>query len=126
MTETSIFDYMKDILYTKKGVYLNSHEDSLNFQPFMLQRWCSMASTDNTLILNESINRWGVFYNDKNLVYKIMFSCLPKQRQKRVAYIKKGSKSTKIEDLNNKSNVAELSQREIKEYINTLKTLSYD
>lgn len=126
MTEASIFDYMKDVLFTKKGVYLNSHEDSLNFHPFMLQRWCSMASADNATILNETTNRWSVFYNNKNFIYKIMFSTLPKQRQKRVAYIKKASKSSNIEDVDNKSYAAELSQREIKEYLNLLNNISYE
>jgi hypothetical protein len=126
MTEPSIFDYLKDVLFTKKRLYVNNHEESLNFQPFMLQRWCSMASAENTLILNESINRWSILYNNKNLIYKLMFSVLPKQRQKKVAYIKKPTKSSNIEDLINKSYVAEISQRELKEYNDLLTKLSYD
>jgi hypothetical protein len=125
MTEPTIFDYIKDVLFTKKGTFTSTHVESLNFQPFMLQRWCSMASKDSTLILNETTNRWSLFFNDKDLIYKIMFTCLPKQKQKKVAYIKKSSNLSTEED-NNVSNALEISKREAKEYNEIITYLHHD
>ena len=125
MIEPTIFDYMKDVLFTKKGTFLSAHEESLNFQPYMLQRWCSMASKDSALILNETTNRWSLLYSNKSLIYKTMLTCLPKQKQKKVAYIKKSTNLSTKED-HNVSNVLEISERETKEYNEIVKHLLHD
>lgn len=125
MIEKSIFDYIKDILFTKKGIFISESEDSSQFQPYMIQRWCSMSSKDATLILNETTNRWGVFFNNKDFIYKILLGVLPRQKQKKINYIKKPPTSG-VDDLKDISNTAELSKREIKAYINDLKSNVYD
>jgi len=116
--EATIFDYMKNVLFTKKSTFSNLSEDQLNFQPYMLQRWCSMASTDSALILNETTNKWLLSQNNKQLFYKTIISVLPKHKQKKVAYIKKVTKSNSVDNIKDIGHAAELSQREIREYIN--------
>lgn len=120
--EINIFDYIKDILFQKKKKFANAAEDQLNFSPFMLQRWCSMASKDATLIINETTNKWLMTGMHKQYFYKTLIEVLPKHKQKKVAYIKKATNSSKEEyDIASISNTAELSQREIK---NSLKLLT--
>lgn len=123
MTEASIFDYLKDILFTKKNIFIDKNKDSL--QPYILQRWCSMSSEDIAHIINETSNRWSILYGDKDLIYKIFVSCLPRQKHKKINYIKKVNTASD-DNIACMSNVVELSQKEIKSYIKTLNHISYD
>jgi len=119
--ETNIFNYISDILFKKTQKYSKLASEQLDIQPYMLQRWCSMASKDNVLILNETSNKWFATINDKHIFYCLLHSVLPQQRQKRVAYIKKAAKSDKENnDIKDISIAAELSQREIKQSLDTL------
>lgn len=123
--EVNIFDYIKDILFQKKKKFANLSEDQLDFSPFMLQRWCSMSSKDATLIINETTNKWLMLGMNKQLFYKSLIEIIPKQKQKKVAYIKKATNSKKEEhDITSISNTAELSQREIKDAFKLLANLS--
>ena len=122
--EDTIFDYIKDVLFQKKGSYCSHNEEQLNFYPFMLQRWCSMADNDATLIINETSNKWLTTLNNKKYFYQLMLTTLPKIKQKRVAYIKKANKSDSKDEIDNISNAAELSKREVEESLNFLKSLN--
>lgn len=122
--EDTIFDYIKDVLFQKKGLYCSHNEEQLNFYPFMLQRWCSMADNDATLIINETSNKWLTTLNNKKYFYQLMLTTLPKIKQKRVAYIKKANKSDSKDEIDNISNAAELSKREVEESLNFLKSLN--
>jgi len=122
----NIFDYITDVLFKKQQKFSNYSNEQLDFQPYMLQRWCSMSSRDTALILNETTNRWLLSLTDKKMFYQLLHSTLPRQKQKRVAYIKKPAKSDKEDtDIKDYSNVAELSQREIKSLMLQLKTLHH-
>ena len=124
MTTSNIFDYIKDVLFLKKKKYANCSVEQLDFSPFMLQRWCSMSHKDVVTILNETTNKWLTLAMSKDIFYKTLVEILPKQKFKKVAYIKKSTNSNKDEaDIINISYVAELSQREIKLYITNLKKL---
>ena len=105
------FNLLTDILFKKKKTYSSYHEEQLDFNSFILQRWCSMLNKDNTLIINETTNRWMPDIFTKNMLYKFYLTILPAVAQKKVAYIKKSSKSIE-EDINN----LELSNRELEEY----------
>lgn len=118
MKEVSIFDYIRCVLFTKKDTFDNSAEDQLNFQPYMLQRWCSMSSTDISLILNETTNRWFIENTSKQHMYKLLHTILPKQKFKKINYIKKSASANDSNNIKEISIVAELSQREINNYLN--------
>lgn len=117
MKEITIFDYISDILFNKKKKFVKT--ELTNFNSFMVQRWCSMSSKDNALILNETYNRWIGTLPDKDVCYKLLLCVIPKQRFKKVAYIKKKDNSLK-ENTNvvDYSKSKELSQREITQYLN--------
>lgn len=120
MTEYNIFDYLKEVLFSKKRELLNLNQETHTYQPYMLQRWCSMASTDATLIINETTNRWAHLHTDKNMFYKVLHSALPKHKFKKVAYIKKAAKSSDTDNIKDMSNTLELSHREVRDYLTTL------
>lgn len=121
--EDNIFNYIKDILFTKKKLFINKTNEQLQFSPFMLQRWCSMADLNCNIILNNTTNRWMLFTQDKQYVYKLLLVILPKLHQKKIAYLKKQNKSDKEEDILNICKTFECSKREYNEAINILNKL---
>lgn len=125
MKEITIFDYLKDIIFQKKKKYIKLSEEELDFSPFMLQRWCSMSDKDTALLLNETSNKWLRITANKQQYYRLLVSVLPQQRQKKVAYIKKGNKSISSSyDYKSVSETEELSVREIKQAVFLLKKLN--
>ena len=91
----------------------------------MLQRWCSMSDKDTTLLLNETSNKWLRINSNKQQYYRLLVTIVPQQKPKKVAYIKKGSKSILSEyDFKSVSETEELSIREIKQSVILLKNLS--
>jgi hypothetical protein len=79
----------------------------------------------NVFILNETTNKWLTLSTSKQHFYSLLVEILPKQKQKKVAYIKKIANSNKEEyDIASMSNTLELSKREVKVILEILKTVS--
>lgn len=120
----SIFDLLKDICFKKHTKFISNLDEQVNIYPYMLQRWISMADNLYINIINNTTNRWVLSKTfDNSLFYKFYLQCLPKIKQKKILYIKKNSNITIIDNIQDICNTAELSQREIKEYI---KHLNYE
>jgi hypothetical protein len=119
----NIFDYIKDVLFTKKKKYINYSNEQLQFSPYMLQRWCSMADKRTSIILNNTTNKWLIYTQDKQYVYKLLSCILPKIQQKKIAYLKKQNKSDKKEDISNICKNLECSEREYNEALKILNNL---
>jgi len=116
----TIFDYLKDIVSTKKGdIPLE------NYNLFLINRWLSFLTPSSCLAINESVNSLGNI--DKQIHYKLLISCFPKQKyMSKINYIKK-IKVDK-EDQNNKipilAKTMELSQKEIQQMLDFNETLN--
>ena len=119
----NIFNYIKDVLFTKKKKYIKCTNEQLQFAPYMLQRWCSMADKNVTIILNNTSNKWLMHTQDKPYVYKLLLTILPKIQQKKIAYLKKTNKSDKKEDILNICKTLECSEREYNEALKILNNL---
>ena len=108
----TIFDYLKSILHTKQVI-----TDTEEYNNFMTNRWISMSTPMNALILNESTNKNFVLQKEEH--YKFLLNIIPQMRFKKVEYIKKNKeKLDKIEKDNNIPIIAknlEMSEREVKE-----------
>lgn len=109
----TIFDYLKDIISTKKG-----NIPLEGYSQFLINRWLSFLSPSSCLAINESVNSLGNI--DKDVHYKLLLSCFPKQKyMPKINYIKK----TKIDkkDLDDKipilAKTMELSQKEIQQML---------
>ena len=109
----TIFDYLKDIIVTKKG------DMPLEEYPsFLINRWMSFVSPSSCRAINESVNSLGNL--DKNTHYKLLISCFPKQKyMSKINYIKKIK--TEKEDSDSSipvlAKTLELSQKEIEEML---------
>jgi len=116
-----IFDFLKDIVYRKKGNLLENPENEQEFDPYMLQRWLSMHSPNMAKLLNATTNRLYSVYDTKQEWYKIYLATIPKTYSKRIKYIKKVKKEKgKKEEEDIISFIAkskQMSKREVKLYI---------
>jgi len=123
----TIFDFIKDALFTKKRSSFNNIDNENIFTPYMLNRWASMYS--NTLALYSNIlNKYYQFSPEKVDVFNLFTCVFPQVKSKKIFYIKK-NKSTKEDEEKDANasfiaNSLEISQREVLQYKNTLNTVS--
>ena len=117
----TIFDYISDILFTKKKNLLNTVDEESEFTPFLVNRWLSMYSTSVAQDCN-IINKYLSIFDSKKELYSLFHAVFFKHPSRKINYFKR-TKSEKTEDDGLVQRIAaskELSQREIKEYLNTL------
>jgi len=114
-----IFDFISDILFTKKKS-LNTLEEESEFSPFLVNRWLSMYSSQTVSTCN-IINKYLQIFDTKKDLYNFFVAIFPKLPYKKIAYFKR-QKEEKNKDDNIKliAKARELSSREITEYIQTL------
>lgn len=116
----TIFDYLKDIVTTKKGdIPLEG------YTPFLINRWLSFLTPASCLAINESVNSLGNM--DKDIHYKLLVSCFPKQKyMSRINYIKKVK--VEKEDQDDKipilAKTMELSRKEIQQMLDFNETIN--
>lgn len=112
----SIFDILNSILFSKKRIDLNLEDENTLGSPFMLNRWVSMYSKELCILVNSCLNKQYLF-DDKNELYNFYLNFLPKQKFKRINYIKKVKKE-KDETLSKKREF--ISERELNLYVDLL------
>ena len=116
--QDTIFNYIDSVLFTKqKSNKLNEEETEFNL--YMVNRWCSMYSSDIAQIINETTNKYKEVFLLKQDQYNFCFNILPKVKKKRINYIKKvkSEEQKENENISITSKILEISQREVKEYI---------
>lgn len=114
-----MFNYLNNILYKTTKHTFSLQEDS-EFQPFLIQRWCSMYSSDLCYFLNETINRYWTVLDSKNDWYCMFYTITPKCSFKKITYIKKSKKELaqkEKEFIQKIANNLEISTREVISYI---------
>lgn len=122
---SNIFSIINNTVFSKKTVSSKLHEEEIELAPYMLQRWCSMASETYIPIINLTTNRW-VFNLSKKDTYRILIECLPQIKRKKINYIKKVSEKDKEVKDSTYINL-EISEREYNLYKDTLNFLNtYD
>ena len=120
----TIFDYLNDILFTKRGNSLQNVDEESGFNMYMLNRWISMYSPNLAIVINSTTNWMHGVFETKQQYYQFVSKVLPKVNRKRIHYIKKTKKEpTEQQEDNNKlmAKRLELSEREIKSYYELLK-----
>ena len=120
----TIFDYISDILHTKKKNLLVTEEEETEFQPFILNRWLSMYSPAVAETCN-TINKYLSIFNTKKELYIFFHALFNKQPAKRINYFKrkKIEKDAEAKNVDLFAKSMELSQREVIDYIYTLEAL---
>lgn len=113
----NIFNYLSNILFTKKDKELKTLDQQSDYQPFLINRWCSMLNKQTCQIVNITTNTMYQVFENKSDHYKFLHYIIPRERFKRINYIKK-NKSEKQQDDDTKliAKNMQLSTREIKLY----------
>lgn len=127
----TIYDVLRDIFQNKTATLIDDHEFKDAYASnYLMQRWVSMDSPDNTLKVNETTNKlWKGLEDDKDLWYKLFIALTEKKRFTKISYIKKQKKivNEKRNNLINMlSNRNEISKRETEENLNLLEMLGKD
>jgi hypothetical protein len=122
--DDTIFSYIDSVLFTKKK--LNTiNEGETQFNLYMLNRWCSMYSSDIAQILNETTNKYGKLFQTKQEQYDFILNMLPRVKKKKINYIKKVKEEAKKEDpeIALIAKAMEMSKRELEENLKLIETL---
>ena len=89
----NIFNYLSNILFTKRDKELKTLDQQSDYQPFLINRWCSMLNKQTCQIVNTTTNTMYQVFENKVDHYKFLHYIIPRERFKRINYIKK----TKVE-----------------------------
>lgn len=117
----NIFNYLSNILFTKKDQNLKGLDQQSDYQPFLINRWCSMLNKQTCKIVNNTTNLMYQVFENKTDHYKFLHYIIPRERFKRINYIKKPKNDTHESSMAIKlSKSLELSKREINLYIKQL------
>jgi hypothetical protein len=113
-----LFDTLNDIIYYKTEKQLDIPENEQEYSAYMINRWLSMHSGNYSVIVNETVNKYYGNFTTKKDHYKFLCKVLPKDKIKRVEYLKK-DKATKVDKTPIKflAKNLELSEREVTQYI---------
>lgn len=115
---TTVFTHINNLVCHKKR---SNIEDDQSYNNFMINRWLSMYSPQLATIINYTTNYYHSVFSSKQDHHNFLLGVVPKSRIYRIAYFKK-SKNKKTSDNNIIKLFAkklELSEREIKYYIET-------
>ncbi len=122
----NFFQLQNKLFYSKKtnAEFLDS-EGEQSFVPFMFNRWLSFYSKGMASITNETLNRFGSVFQDKQQQYRLYYYFIPRLKFKRIAYNKKIKKEVSEEDnLDIIARNKNISVRELKSYIDLQKNVS--
>lgn len=116
-----MFDFLNKILFKTKTPDTANLDENSEFQPYLVQRWCSMYSPEVTVLLNQTSNiHWSTLQSNSEW-FNYLHSVVPKTRFKRINYIKKKkdteSKSVQKQTIQKVANNLEISSREVSLYI---------
>ena len=119
----TIFDFINDILYHKRGDLLDNIEHEGQYNSYMMNRWISMYSPQHATLLNLTSNRLYPVLSTKEYSYKFLLNVIPKSKPRRINYIKKAKheKSSESDQIDILAKNLELSKREINVYIKAAK-----
>lgn len=114
-----MFDYLNAILYKSKVETQNLNENN-EFQPYLVQRWCSMHSAAVVTLVNETTNRYWSILDDKKTWFTALDVVIPRCSFKRLAYIKKNKNEVGLKEkeyIQKIANSLEISSRELINYV---------
>lgn len=87
-----VFDYINNILFSKNSYKAQNVEDIKVYNGFLVNRWLSMFDKDSAHLINETTNKKDYLKNDKEMQYKMLLNIIPKNKYRRIDYIKKAAK----------------------------------
>jgi len=124
----NFFQLQNKLFYSKKenAGELDS-EGEQAFVPFLFNRWLSFYSKELPGFVNETFNKFGNIFDDKQEAYKLYYYLIPRLKWQRISYIKKKKKGDKeqeiLEGLHNIAKNKNISTRELQLYVELEKKL---
>lgn len=113
----NIFNYLSNILFTKKDASIKAIDQQSDYQPFLINRWCSMLNKQTCHVINTTVNTMYQVFESKSDHYKFLHYIVPRERFTRINYIKKHKTENKDSQIVSKlAKNLELSKREINLY----------
>ena len=85
----TIFDFINDILFNKKGDKADNEDDAIQFNGYLINRWISMHSPEMATVVNGTTNWIYPIFETKQQYYKFLLKLLPHFKQRYIKYIKK-------------------------------------
>lgn len=122
----NFFQLQNKLFYSKKtnAEFLDS-EGEQSFVPFMFNRWLSFYNKGMASITNETLNRFGSIFQDKQQQYRLYYYFIPRLKFKRIAYNKKLKKEvSEEENLDLIARNKNISVRELRVYMDLQKSIS--
>ena len=122
----NFFQLQHKLFYSKKVKAEDlDAEGEQAFVPFMFNRWLSFYNNDMSVFTNETFNRFGTIFDDKQQAYKLYYYLIPRLKWKKITYIKKNKKEAEEEE--NLELIAKnknISKRELLQYVELAKTFA--
>ena len=122
----NFFQLQNKLFYSKKtdAEFLDS-EGEQSFTPFMFNRWLSFYNKGMATFTNETLNRFGGIFQDRQQQYRLYYYFIPRLKFKRIAYNKKLKKEvSEEENLDLIARNKNISVRELRSYIDFHETCS--
>ena len=121
----NFFQLQNKLFYSKKenaGVLDSEGEQA--FVPFLFNRWLSFYNKELPGFVNETLNKFGSIFDDKQEAYKLYYYLIPRLKWQRITYIKKKKKEEdEVEGLNVIAKNKNISKRELQQYVELEKIL---
>ena len=121
----NFFQLQNKLFYSKKedaGVLDSEGEQA--FVPFLFNRWLSFYSKELPGFVNETFNKFGNIFDDKQETYKLYYYLIPRLKWQRISYIKKKKREEdEIEGLSVIAKNKNISKRELQQYVELEKSL---
>lgn len=121
----TFFDILRVLFFVKKKEEKLDTDALQAFTPFMVNRWLSFYDRSKAVFVNETLNKFGSLFEDKESLYELYNNLIPRSNFKKINYVKK-LKEEKTED-NDIAIIAKnnmLSKREVQMYVDLRNTLS--
>ena len=116
----NFFQLQNKLFYSKKDNAGDlDTEGEQAFVPFLFNRWLSFYNPSMCVFTNETLNKFGNIFDDKQQTYKLYYHLITRLKWKKIAYIKIKKKDEEDIDLKAIAKNRNMSIREIKMYIKT-------
>lgn len=122
----TFFEVLSNTFHTKKVNELD--QEGLGFfNGYMISRWLSFYSDSQCIFVNETLNKFGYIFQDKQQQYRLFFNLIPRLRFKKIQYIKKKKEQQEKEEKLPMVQVARqmfMSAKELQQYVDLAKTIT--
>lgn len=122
----TFFEVLSNTFHTKKVNELD--QEGLGFfNGYMISRWLSFYSDNQCIFVNETLNKFGYIFQDKQQQYRLFFNLIPRLRFKKIQYIKKKKEQQEKEEKLPMVQVARqmfMSVKELQQYVDLAKTIT--